>query len=139
MLRVWYGFQWEKSKKETRERRLEAELAEKKWTAERTQSLEKQDEIDSLRSAGRELEEQLQILEERRESLRERLEHTRREVAILTERRGALERQLAESKEDLPLLTSQKEGAQQELALALTELETVQKRGQSGAGRIGHL
>ncbi len=126
LLRIWYGYQWEKSKKSLRERRQTATTAEQQWQKERAQLLAKQDEIERVRQKGHELQEQIQAKQTVRDNLRGRLEQARREVAILQERRVALERQLAESSEDLPMLESQQKQAAAELEQAVAELTAVQ-------------
>lgn len=126
LLRIWYGYQWEKAKKSLRERRQTATTAEQLWQKERAQLLAKQDEIERVRQTGHELQEQIQAKQTVRENLRGRLEQARREVAILQERRVALERQLGESSEDLPLLQSQQKQAAAELEAAVGELTAVQ-------------
>ncbi|MCA9981346.1 MAG: AAA family ATPase, partial [Anaerolineales bacterium] len=126
LLRIWYGYQWERAKKRLRERRQEAHTAEQSWQKERAQLLAKQETIEAARQRLHDLQEQQQAKQTVRDNLRGRLEQARREVAILQERRVALERQLAESSEDLPALESQQKQAAIELEQSVNELTAVQ-------------
>ncbi|MFK7805935.1 MAG: AAA family ATPase, partial [Anaerolineae bacterium] len=136
MLRIWYGFQWEKAKVGLQVKREEAAGAEKAWNKERTAMIKEQEVADDAKEKLHEAETAIQEIDVRREEVREVLERVRREVAILTERRASLERQLAETKEDVPMLEEQQKAAQIELDSATGELKEVQSAWDSQRGTL---
>ncbi|MDJ0756314.1 MAG: chromosome segregation protein SMC [Ardenticatenaceae bacterium] len=126
MLRIWYGYQWQKARYDLRQRRTAATQAEQGWESGRRELLLLQEQIDQKREKLHDIESQLQELQQKRETVRETWEKARRQVAIMSERRSALERQLAESASDLPDLEQQHAAAENELQAALAELQTAQ-------------
>lgn len=126
LLRIWYGFQWEKAKTRLRDHRRQALEAEKKWQGSRQALLSGQTGIDQLRRRLNQVQQQIKTHQSEREQVRDRHEQRQRQMAVLSERRTLLARQLTEIAEELPRLKAQQAAAQQELvdatdALSLAE------------------
>ena len=126
LLRIWYGFQWENSRKQFQLLKQESSQAEQKWIASRDQLLKLQEAVGQERSGLRQVEEQLNGLQENRDSIREKLELATRQVAILNEREQMVSKQLAELATEVPRLTIQKNESSQDLAVALEGLGVAQ-------------
>jgi len=128
LLRIWYGYQWEQAKSRLRDRRQQAQVAEKKWQESRRTLLAGQTSIDQVRRRLNQVQQQLKTRQVDRERVRDQHEQGQRQVAVLTERRTLLARQLADIGADLPRLKAQQAAAQQELvgatdALAVAEAQ----------------
>lgn len=123
LLRIWYGYQWEKKKVTLREQRTVAHKAEQKWKNARRQLAGQQEKVGGLRRQIAEMQRQLDEARQERERLREERERTQRQVAILGERQTSLQRQLAEIDQEMPRLREQEEAARQNLDEALAMLE----------------
>lgn len=126
LLRIWYGFQWEKARRGLRQQRQVAHDAEAVWQESRRRLLDQQTHIDQLRRQVLQLQRQLNEKQAARERIREQGEQIRRRVAVLGERKNLLERQLAEAAPELPRLQQQQAEAQAALTEALAGLETAQ-------------
>ena len=126
LLRIWYGFKWEKAKEELRLARETAVAAEKSWSAGRTALLVQQQNIDDLQRDINRTQQRLTTTQDERDEVRKQLENLRREAAIQQERQKALKRQLEELAEELTLLADQREAAAADLATATAELNTAQ-------------
>ncbi len=128
LLRIWYGYKWEETKKEWRAARDTAVSAEKAWQTSRQKLRVQQENSDDLRRRLRQLQNRLGETQNRRDELRDQLEQSRRQVAILQERRQSLQQQLSEIEAELPLIAQQRETAVAALAEATAELETAQQQ-----------
>ncbi len=128
LLRIWYGYQWERSKVRLRERRQDARQAEATWQESRRLLLEHQTQIDTLRRQANDLQRQIAERQGERERTREQHDAGRRQLAVLLERQRLLERQLTELAQELPRLEAQRDGAQQELDAAVQGLQSAQEQ-----------
>jgi chromosome segregation protein len=126
LLRIWYGYKWERAKEETRLARETAVLAENAWKEARKEYLVQQAKIDALRHTMNNLQEKTAVTRRQREELREQLESARRQVAILSERQQAIQRQINDIEQDLPDLNKQHAAAQSDLEAAAADLESAQ-------------
>ena len=126
LLRIWYGYQWEKKKEALREQRTVAQKAEREWKEARRELAGKQEKAGRLRRETGEMQRQLDEARQERERLREERERTQRQVAILDERQALLQRQLAEIDAEMPRLREQGAAARQNLDEALDQLEAAQ-------------
>jgi chromosome segregation protein len=128
LLRIWYGYQWQETKRELRRRRQAAADAESAWSESREHLLQKQAAFEVLRRRVSQEQEQLQAKQKERETVREKLEQARRQVAVLGERRQLQQRQLEEIEQELPGLEEQQAAARNQLAEAITGLEAAQEK-----------
>lgn len=126
LLRIWYGYQWEKKKETVREQRAAAQKAEREWKEARRELAGQQEKIGRLRRQIGEMQRQLDGARQERERLREERERTQRRVAILDERQTLLQRQLAEIDAEMPALREQETVARQNLDEALAQLKVAQ-------------
>lgn len=126
-LRIWYGYRWEKAKRDLRLVREEADAAEAAWKASRQQQQVRQINIDDLRRKINRLQNQINENDDEREAVRQALEKSRREAAVMWERRASLERQLADIAQELPPLTAQRAQAAEALEHALADLSRAQE------------
>src|SRR5690606_18358351 len=126
LLRVWYGYQWDRKREVPRQQRQAAAEAETSWKAERKRMAEQQDEIDRMRRSISQLQDEISHDRTAREELREQREGIQRQVAVLSERRASLQRQVDDIKADLPRLEEQRNHAQEELATATNDLDKAQ-------------
>ncbi|MCB8921902.1 MAG: chromosome segregation protein SMC [Ardenticatenaceae bacterium] len=131
LLRIWYGFRWEKAKDKLRLARETAVSTERTWQDSRQQLLVQQENMNDLRQRINRRQQQSADLQSQRDDLRDQLERARREVAILHERRQSLHRQTADIEQELPLLEQQRAAAAADLELATAELVTAQSSLQS--------
>jgi chromosome segregation protein len=127
LLRLWYGYKWEQSKREMRFARETAVAAEQAWQAARVSLLAQQDKIDAVRQRMNSLQEKTAVTRTQRDDIRDQLEKARRQVAILQERQESLQRQLADVAQELPDVEQQRQRAQEELAAATAELQAAQQ------------
>jgi chromosome segregation protein len=126
LLRIWYGFKWEQTKRDMRHAREVAVTAETAWKGGRHKLLVQQTNADDLRRQVSRLQQRLEEMQNQRDDLREQLSKVRREAAILTERQAAIQRQLAEIEQELPQIQSQQTAAQTELNAAMADLQAAQ-------------
>ncbi len=126
LLRIWYGYRWEKAKEKLRQVRETAVSTERIWQESRQQLLVQQQNMADLRQRINRRQQQAADLQSQRDDLRDQLERARREVAILHERRQSLRRQIADAEQELPLLERQRAAAAADLELATGELATAQ-------------
>lgn len=126
LLKVWYGYHWEKAKQTLRERRVVAQEAEVIWQKNRDQLRERQGAVDGLRRQIAQNQRQSADLQAQREQVREQRENAKRRVAVLAERSTLLARQLQEIEQELPQLTVNQNTAQQALDKALADLTLAQ-------------
>ncbi|MCP4425787.1 MAG: chromosome segregation protein SMC [Chloroflexi bacterium] len=136
LLRIWYGYRWERAKDEMRLARETADQAETLWQESRDALLAQQEKIDAQRRLINRGQRELDELTQARDEARARWEKSRREAAILRERRSATERQLSDVEEDLPALREQQAAARSELAAATAELEAAQANLDAGQIRL---
>ncbi|NKQ34957.1 MAG: chromosome segregation protein SMC [Chloroflexi bacterium] len=128
LLRIWYGYKWEQTKKEWRLARDTAVSAEKAWQTSRQKLRVQQENSDDLRRRLHRLQNHLSDTQNQRDDIRDQLEQSRRQVAILQERRQSLQQQLTEIEAELPLIAQQRETAATALAEATADLETAQQQ-----------
>ncbi len=126
-LRIWFGFHWERTRKELRATREESSVAQDTWDMGRKSQLALQKEIDDLRREISGLVRTIQDKEDDRETLRSKLEVANRDAAILAERLNFTKKRLSEIEEDIPRLDRQKSLAQEELNKAILEFESASK------------
>ncbi len=126
LLRIWYGFKWEKAKEELRLARETAVASEKSWSAGRKALLVQQQNIDDLQRDINRTQQRLTTTQDERDDVRKQLENLRREAAIQQERQKALKRQLEELAQELTLLAGQREAAAADLTAATAELSEAQ-------------
>ena len=127
LLRIWYGYQWEKKKETLREQRRLAQRAEQAWKTARRNLVAQQEKGGRLRRDIGELQRQLEEARQEREQLREERERTQRRVAVLGERQALLDRQLREISAEMPRLREQETVARQNLDSALAQLEAARE------------
>jgi chromosome segregation protein len=125
-LRTWYGYQWEKVRKEVRTKRFDSEELGKEWEAARRQLLILQDSLEVQRKQAVRLDRQLIETEEFRENARRNYEERRRQVAILEERLTQLDEQRKQNDSEIPNLESQRDAASLELQEAISQLNEAQ-------------
>ena len=126
LLRIWYGYRWEKAKAALRAARKEAREAEITWENGRRTLLVQQENQNSIRQQIDRADQQLAENQSRRDEVRTQLEKARRDMAIMEERRQSLERQLVEAAQERPLLEEQRAVAQIDLSAATSDLEAAQ-------------
>ncbi len=126
LLRIWYGYRWERAKKEIRRARQTAVSSEKTWQTSRQKMRVQQENADDLRRQIHRLQQKISEAQNQRDELRDQLETARRQVAIMQERRESVQRRLQELELELPPLSQQREAAAAELAAATTELTAAQ-------------
>ncbi len=128
LLRIWYGYQWDKRRESLKEQRVLARKAEERWSQSRKAITRRQQNLARARREIDELDARQGRLRARREQLREKRANARREVDVLNERGRLLRRQIAETSEELSELEKQREQAQAEVDEALSALETARDR-----------
>lgn len=128
LLRIWYGYQWEKKKKALRDQRKLAEKAEADWEQSRRLLAQRREKIGRLQRQSKHMRKQIEEQQARREELAEAQRNAERQVAVLSERDTLLGRQLAEVNGELPQLEEQYEAAQSALEEALSELQAAQQQ-----------
>lgn len=128
LLRIWYGYQWDKRRESLKEQRELARKAEERWSQSRKTITRRQENLARARREIDELDARQGRLRTRREQLREKRANARREVDVLNERGRLLRRQIAETSEELSELEKQREQAQAEVDAALSALETARDR-----------
>ncbi len=126
LLRIWYGYRWEKAKADLRAAHQAANQAEESWQASRRQLMAMQEQIDALQARIATTQGQLSEQQGARDGVRETLEKARRDVAILQQRQDLLRRQEAELGQDVPQLQEQQTQAQAELTAATVDLTAAQ-------------
>jgi chromosome segregation protein len=126
LLRVWYGFRWERAKRDLREAHAGAQQAETAWQDGRRRLQAIQEQIDVLQRNIATAQGELADRQTAREQVRETLEKARRDHAILQQRRELLLRQQAELAQDLPALQGQQTAAQTDLTAATADLTAAQ-------------
>lgn len=128
LLRIWYGYQWDRRRESLKEQRVLAREAEDRWSESRKAITRHQDNLARVRREIDELDARQGRLRTRREQLREKRANARREVDVLNERGRLLKQQIAETSEELSELAKQRERAQTEVDDALAALETARDR-----------
>ena len=128
LLRIFYGFQWDKAKDGLREWRQAAGEAEAKWQDSRAQLLNRQSAMERLRARIGTLQGQDRAKQRERDAVREQWEGARRETAVMSERRTLLQRQLVEVEGEMPAFSQRLTTAQTDLQHALSDLENAQNR-----------
>ncbi|HSH04394.1 MAG TPA: chromosome segregation protein SMC [Anaerolineae bacterium] len=127
LLRIWYGYQWEKAKDDFRLYRQQAQDHQSGWEAHRQLLLTQQDKINELQHQIQARQESLSQTQNKRDNLREEYEVARRQVAIFQERRDAIQQQIKDITAELPTLEENSTAARQELDTALTDLQQAQQ------------
>ncbi|MBP6015650.1 MAG: chromosome segregation protein SMC [Candidatus Promineofilum sp.] len=122
LLRVWYGYKWEQTKRDLRAARSAAAAAEHVWTEARGELLAHQSRIDDVQGRLTQAQQQAAELQGRRDRLRQDVETARRTQAVDRERRAALQRQITEAESETPFLEQAAETARGELEAATTDL-----------------
>ncbi|MFW6069157.1 MAG: chromosome segregation protein SMC, partial [Chloroflexota bacterium] len=128
LLRIWYGYQWDRRRESLKEQRVLAREAEDRWSESREAITRHQENLARVRREIDELDARQGRLRTRREQLREKRANARREVDVLNERGRLLKQQIAETSEELSELAKQREQAQTEVDQALAALETARDR-----------
>ncbi len=131
LLRVWYGYKWEQAKRDLREARHVASVAEAAWAASRDDLLAHHGRIETIQNRLGEAQQQAVDYQATRDQLRQDLEALRRRQAVYRERRGAFERQIEEALGELPLLEEATTAARAEVEAATTDLIAAQLELQS--------
>lgn len=126
LLRIWYGYRWEKGKVVLRLARKEGRETEVAWENGRRALLVQQENQNAIRQQIDRADQQLAEAQNKRDEVRTQLEKARREMAILEERQQSLGRQLAEVEQERPLLEEQRAVAQADLTAAASDLEAAQ-------------
>lgn len=122
LLRVWYGYKWEQTKRDLRAARAAAAAAERAWLTARDELLAHQGRIDDAQSRLTQTQQQAAELQGRRDRLRQDVETARRTQAVYRERRAALQRQIAEAESETPFLEQAAQTARGELEAATADL-----------------
>jgi chromosome segregation protein len=126
LLRLWYGYKWERAKLKLRQTRDTAVSAETTWKNSRNKLRVIQENMNDLRRRINQLQQRVTETQEQRDTIRDQLEAAQRETAILAERRHAITRQLSELTGEFAPLANQQQQAQAELNDALTQLAGAQ-------------
>lgn len=128
LLRIWYGYQWEKRKDSLREQRALAKEAEARWSESRKAITRHQEGLARVRREIDEIDAKQGRLRAQHEQLREKRESGRRQVDVLSERARILNQQIAETTEELAGLEKQRDGAQAALDEAVNALEAARDK-----------
>ncbi len=123
LLRLQYGYQWQKARAEMRRRRQQAHSTEATWRDSRLKLQEQQERLEKEKQRILQLQMKERELQRQRDSVREKLEKAQRQAAILQERQSATQRQLAEIAAEIPITQERLLQAQTELSLAVTDLD----------------
>lgn len=127
LLRIWYGYKWDRARVDARQARKEAADAEKTWKDSRRSLLVQQQNMDDLQGQINSDQRRLSTLQEQRDESREALEDARRTAAIQAERLQAIDSQLGDIEAELPLLVEQQDNAEAALSQATAELADSEK------------
>ncbi len=126
LLRLWYGYRWQREKDGVRDTRETAVSSEKKWRQSRQQLRRQQEQSDEIRQQINRLQMQVGSRQEQQDNLRQQLERARRQVAILQERQRSFSRQLSGIADELPSVGEQQTAAQTALSAAIDDLADAQ-------------
>jgi chromosome segregation protein len=126
LLRIWYGYKWDRALADSKEARLQAQSAEKAWQNSRQALLLLQQQQDETQQQINLAQGRINEYQEQREQLREAWEASRRRGAILLERREAAERRLEEIAREIAALEASQTAAQAELVGAMEDLSAAQ-------------
>lgn len=126
LLKLQYGYQWQKARLEMRRRRQEAHSAETAWRDSRLKLQEQQSRLEKEKQQLLQWQLKEREIQRQREGAREKLEKAQRQAAILQERQSAMQRQLADIAAEIPITQERRQQAQTELQLALADLDGAQ-------------
>jgi len=126
LLRIWYGYRWQREKDGLRLARETAVSAETAWQQSRQQLRAQQEKIDDTRQQINRLRTQINSHQEEHDDLRRQHERAERQVAILQERARSLGRQLGDVADEMPTVASQQTAAQAALTASTAELVEAQ-------------
>ncbi len=126
LLRIYYGYRWDRALVESANARRTAEEAEKAWQESRQALLAQQEGQDEIQQRINLAQQRINEYQEQREQLREKRESARRQAAVLIERREAARRRQDEIAREIAALESSESAAQAELVAAMAELTAAQ-------------
>ncbi len=128
LLRIWYGYHWDRARVNLRKAKALAADAENNWKKSRHAALVQQQNMDNLQQQINRAQQRIVKLQEQRDAVRDQLEIVRRHLAITEERQGAILNQLADIDQEYPILEEQRAKAEEQLLAATNELDIAQEQ-----------